>query len=189
MRPMRWRGPERLADHVAEHDPQRYRRGDGVPEQLHRRCGCRRSRGRRRARSRSSSRDEAVLKPLVCGDRGCHAPPRAERPSSGVGWFAKGAGQLRHPFELDARRRVSGDQEPDREPRDDRLDPRLVEGYPEGDPEDYGYLVSARYPARTEVPRSSARRRQRGPGESPRCCPYRRWRSPTARRDRRPPPG
>ena len=62
---------DRLADHVAEDDPQRDRRGEGVAQQVPSRRGCRRSRARTAARSRSSSTD--------AGGTGGARSPRSRR--------------------------------------------------------------------------------------------------------------
>ena len=124
--------PDRLAEHVADEDPERDRRA------------CRRARGSRRrsrcptlASAKSGTIDVArprvveLLQPLVRRDRRLAAPARAERASSGGRLLAEVAEQLARPLELARGRRGRPRRAgPIASPSDDRVDARLEERDP-----------------------------------------------------------
>ena len=71
--------PDRLAEHVADDDPERDRRGVGAARGSRRRSRCRRWRARTAARSRSSSTGGRA----AAGARSARPPPSARRAPSG----------------------------------------------------------------------------------------------------------
>ena len=71
--------PDRLAEHVAEEDPERDRRGIGAGRESRRRSRCRHWPARRAARSRSSSRGGRA----AAGGRWARPPPAARPVPSG----------------------------------------------------------------------------------------------------------
>ena len=122
--------PDRLAEHVADEDPERDRRGVAPARGSRRRSRCRRSRARTAARSRSSSTGGRAAAAARSARPPPAAPTRAERASSGVGCSRKRRKRsVARSSSLAARRVGVGDQA-HRQADHDRVDARLEQRHP-----------------------------------------------------------
>ena len=177
---------DRLADHVAEQDPQRDRRRDGVGEQLAVDVDADVREREQRDDHEARPGMEAVLDPLVRRDRRGDAELGRAR-ELGRRLLAERARELRDPLEVRARRRIRARDQADRQPGDHRIDAGLEQRAPHRRPDDHGDRPAPR--DRREAQRQRARRRGRRRPRAGRtrrapCTPSR---SPAAPRGRRRP--
>jgi hypothetical protein len=126
--------PKRLAHHVADHDAQRDRGGEGVGQQAAIDVDARV--GEREEWHHDEARPgvQAILHPLVGRDRQCD-PALGRASELGRRLLAERARELHDLLELGPCGRVGARHEANRKAADHRIDPRLVQRDPQADAE------------------------------------------------------